>query len=141
MNIREENAKKISEILEMIGPEDASVRTDNDWALSIFYSERTDRTLTIEMCMNTEYMGDPLFDPLMRIELVLDEDGRPVEAIPLYYLSRTLLTDEEIYARDNPSCYDPRLYERSDELDERLSEWLVNIRLQGYLTAGTVIRR
>lgn len=138
MNIRQNNGKHIKEILDKIGPDDAVIRTENEWALFVYYSERSEDTLTIEMCLNTTYQGDPLFDPLMRIELALDPDGNITEARPLYYLSRTLFYTEEIYSEGNPACYNPKLYKKADELDSRLLEWLKMLRIQGYLTEGVV---
>ena len=140
MNIRQKNGKLIKEILDKTGPEDAVIHTKNEWAFSVYYSERTGNSLTIEMCLNTVYQGDPLFDPLMRIELALDPEGNITEARPLYYLSRTLFYTEEIYSEGNPACYDPALYKKAKELDLRLSEWLEMLRIQGYLTEGTVSR-
>ena len=138
MNIRQKNGKLIKEILDKIGPEDAVIRTKNEWALSVYYSERNEDSLTIEMCLNTDYQGDPLFDPLMRIELTLDSGGKITEARPLYYLSRTLFYTEEIYSEGNPACYNPNLYKKAKELDSRLSEWLEMLEIQGYLTEGIV---
>lgn len=138
MNIRQINGKHIKEILDKIGPNDAVIRTKNEWAFSVYYSERSVDTITIEMCLNTDYHGDPLFDPLMRIELALDSEGNITEARPLYYLSRTLFYTEEIYSEGNPACYNPKLYKKAKELDSRLSEWLEMLRIQGYLTEGVI---
>lgn len=138
MNIRRENAKKIKALLDRIGPCNSSVRTQSEWAFLVFYSDRDDTSLTIEMCLQTDFRGDPLFDPLMKIKLILDPEGNPVEAIPLYYLCQTLFYNEEIYAEGNPSCYDPALYRKSGELDERLAEWLESLKIQGYLTGGVI---
>ncbi len=138
MNIRQINGKHIKEILDKIGPNDAVIRTKNEWAFSVYYSERSVDTITIEMCLNTDYQGDPLFDPLMRIELDLDSNGNITEAKPLYYLSRTLFYTEEIYSEGNPACYNPKLYKKSNELDSRLSEWLEMLWIQGYMTEGVV---
>lgn len=138
MNIKQTNGKLIKEILDKVGPHDSVIKTQSDWAFSIYYSERDESSITIEMCLNTDYGGDPLFDPLMRIELSLDAEGNITEAKPLYYLSRTLFFCEEIYSEDNPSCYDPKLYEKAGELDSRLAEWLEMLRIQGYLTDGVI---
>ena len=140
MNIRQENGKAIKEILDKIGPEDAVIRTTSEWAFSVYYSERSEDSLTIEMCLNTDYQGDPLFDPLMRIELALDPKGKITEARPLYYLSRTLFYTEEIYSEGNPACYNPTLYKKAGELDSRLAEWLTMLKIQGYLTDGVISR-
>ena len=138
MNIRQNNGRLIKEILDKIGPNDAIIRTKNEWEFSVYYSERSENTLTIEMCLNTDYGGDPLFDPLMRIELDLDSNGNIIEAKPLYYLSRTLFYTEEIYSDGNPACYNPNLYKKAKELDSRLAEWLEMLKIQGYLTEGVV---
>ncbi len=138
MNIRQNNGRLIKEILDKIGPNDAIIRTKNEWEFSVYYSERSENTLTIEMCLNTDYGGDPLFDPLMRIELDLDSNGNIIEAKPLYYLSRTLFYTEEIYSDGNPACYNPKLYKKAKELDSRLAEWLEMLKIQGYLTEGVV---
>ena len=138
MNIRQENGMLIKEILDKIGPEDAVIHTKNEWAFFVYYSDRSEGSLTIEMCLNTDYQGDPLFDPLMRIELALDSEGNIAEARPLYYLSRTLFYTEEIYSEGNPACYNPKLYKKAQELDSRLSEWLEMLRIQGYLTEGVI---
>ena len=140
MNLKEKNGKLIQEILDKIGPEDAVIHIKNDWAFSVYYSERDENSLTIEMCLSCDYQGDPLFDPLMRIELALDPEGNITEATPLYYLSRTPFFDEEIYSEGNPACYDPKLYKKAGELDSRLSEWLQMLKLQGYLTDGVISR-
>lgn len=138
MNIREDNGKEIQKILDIIGPENGTIRTDSEWAFSVYYSERSKDTLTIEMCLRTDYNGDPLFDPLMRIELTLGVDGKVTEATPVYYLSQTLFYTEEIYSKENPSCYDPKLCEKADELDARLSEWIKMLKIQGYFSGRTV---
>ena len=138
MNIRSENAARIKEILDMIGPENASVHTQSDWVFSVYYSESDEDSLTIEMCLSSDFGGDPLFDPLMRIRLTKDADGNYTEAIPLYYLSQTPFYTEEIYSEDNPSCYDPALTKKADELDSRLAEWIVMLKAQGYLNGGTI---
>lgn len=140
MTIKETNGKRIAEILTKAGPDDVIFQTQNEWDLRIYYSNRGENTMTIEMCSTIEYQGDTLFDPLMRIELTLDSNGQIKEAIPLYYISRTLFCEEEIYAKGNPDCWDPRLYKKADELDSRLSEWLDSIEIQGYLTNGEIIK-
>ena len=138
MNIQESNGKTIQRLLDRIGPDNASITTENDWILKIYYSEQTPDNMTIEMCLTTSYNGDPLFDPLMKIRLDLGGDGRILSATPLYYLSRTLFYNKEIYSEGNPSCYDPRLYDTEDELDSRLESWLKNLEIQGYLTKGEI---
>ena len=138
MEIRRENAKLMREILEKIGPEDAMISNGSDWELCVYRSEETEEMLTVEMCLRSEYGGDPLFDPLMRIELALDNDKVPVEARCVYYLSRTLFYTEEIYSAENPDCYDPKLTAKADELDPRLAEWLKMLKAQRYIPDGAV---
>ncbi|MCR5590638.1 MAG: hypothetical protein K6F73_03835 [Lachnospiraceae bacterium] len=142
MNIQEANGKQIAKILEMIGPGDTQIRTKSEWVLSIYYSDRDDNTLTIEMCLSISLQGDPLFDPLMRIELALNDKEEIISARPIYYLSTSPFYTEEIYAKDNSSCYNPKLYEKTPgELDRRLNEWLGNLYIQGYLTEGVITKR
>lgn len=137
MNIKEKNGKEIQKILNSFGHGDPIiVRSRSEWIFEICESEFDERSLTIEMCLFTRYNGDPLFDPLMRIRLMLDRAGNVTEAIPLYYQSKTLFYNEEIYSEGNPSCYDPKLYKKSNELDSRLSEWIQMLKVQGYLTNG-----
>ncbi len=138
--MKKSNAKQIKELLDLIGPENAAVRTQSDWILRVYYSERDEDSMTIEMCLSADFQGDPLFDPLMRIRLALDEGGNITEAFPLYYLSRTPFYTEEIYSEDNPSCYAPALTKKAGELDSRLAEWLKMLKVQGYLTNGTITR-
>ncbi len=140
MNIKEQNGKIIGELLDRIGPEDSMISTGSDWDLLVYRSDEDGDTLTIEMCLKSEYGGDPLFDPLMRIELTPCGE-KSFAASPLYYQSKTVFYEEEVYAEGNPSCYNPKLYEKkAGELDGRLSEWLTNLRIQGYLTGGTITR-
>ena len=142
MNIQESNGKQLAKILEMIGPGDTEIHTKSDWVLSVYYSDRDVHTLTIEMCLSISLQGDPLFDPLMRIELALNDNGEIQAATPVYYLSSSPFYTEEIYAKDNPSCYNPKLYEKKPgELDKRLHEWLGNLYIQGYLTDGVISKR
>ena len=138
MDIKKENGNIIEELLEQIGPANTLIRTESDWSLAIYYSGLKEDATIIEMCLKTDYQGDPLFDPLMKIELIKDDNGKIVSANPLYYLSRTLFYEEEIYSKGNPDCWNPRLYEKADELDTRLSELLTNLRIQGYLTKGDI---
>ena len=138
MEIRRENAKLMREILEKVGQEDAMISNGSDWDLCVYRSDETEDTLTVEMCLRSEYGGDPLFDPLMRIELALDDGKVPVKATCVYYLSQTLFYTEEIYAAENPACYDPKLTEKADELDSRLAEWLKMLKVQRYLPDGAV---
>lgn len=140
MDIKEKNGRRIAEILERTGPDDVIIRTDNDWDLRIYHSGSESKTLTIEMCSTLDFQGDILFDPLMRIDLSLNGEGKVVKANPVYYTSRTLFYTEEIYAEGNPDCWDPVLYKKAGELDRRLSEWLDNIQIQGYLTKGEIIK-
>ena len=140
MDIRKENGKRIADILEQTGPNDVIIRTDNDWDLRIYHSDIENNTKTIEMCSTIDFQGDLMFDPLMKIELTLDDEGKIIEATPVYYLSKTLFCTEEIYAEGNPACWDPRLYKKAEELDGRLSEWLDSIRIQRYLTKGRIIK-
>ena len=124
MNIKEKNGKEIQKILDSFGHGDPIiVRSSNEWQFEICQSEYDESSLTIEMCLFTHYNGDPLFDPLMRIRLVLDSDRTVTEAIPLYYQSKTLFYNEEISGN-------------SDELDSRLAEWIKMLKVQGYLTNG-----
>ncbi|MCR5686176.1 MAG: hypothetical protein K6G81_12325 [Lachnospiraceae bacterium] len=140
MDIKKQNAIELEEILEKIGHEDAVIQTRNDWVLRVYYSEKTAESVSIEMCLSTDYQGESLFDPLMSIDLTVDDNGAAISASPVYYLSRTPFVDVEIYAEGNPSCYNPKLYEKPGELDSRLAEWLKNIKIQGYLSDGTVSR-
>ena len=140
MNIREKNGRRIAEILEKTGPDDVIIRTDNEWDLRIYHSDRSDSSMTIEMCSTIDLQGDILFDPLMKIELSLDSDGKIIGATPVYYISQTIFCTEEIYAQGNPDCWDPVLYKKAGELDGRLSSWLDSIQMQGYLTKGKIVK-
>ena len=140
MNIRKENGKRIADILEHTGADDVIIRTDNDWDLRIYHSDLNGSTKTIEMCSTIDFQGDILFDPLMKIALSLDNEGRIIEATPVYYISRTPFYTEEIYAEGNPDCWDPNLYKKASELDGRLSEWLDSIQIQRYLTKGEITK-
>lgn len=139
-NRREENAKKIARILKKIGPESARLRTGSEWDLRIYYSSREDNKIVIEMSSTSEYLGELFMDPLMKIELLLDDDGEIKEAVPLYYLSKTIFVIEEYYSEGNPECYNPKLYDKAGVMDTRLSAWLRNIRIQRYLSDGKIER-
>ena len=137
--LMERNGKRIAKILEYVGYEDSAIIIEKDWDLQVFISGKEEGCTTIEMCAYRDYNGDALFDPLMRIGLSTDEDGNIQSAKAVYYLSRSLFADEEIYAKDDPECRDPGLYEKSRGLlDERLSLWLDNIDRRGYLTEGRI---
>ena len=137
-NIREENAKKIARILKKIGPESARLRTRSEWDLRIYYSSREDNKLVIEMSSTSEYLGELFMDPLMKIELKLDDEGQIIEAVPLYYLSKTIFVTDEFYSEGNPECWNPKLYDKEGVMDFRLSAWLRNIRIQRYLSDGKI---
>ena len=139
--LREENAERIAGILEYIGDENSSILIEDDWELQIYYSLREEGCITIEMCAYSSRNGDALFDPLMRIELSTDENEKIKSAKAVYYLSRSIFGDEEIYAKGDPDCYSSKLYEkREGELDERLSDWLNTIDMRGYITKGKISR-
>ncbi|MCR5847614.1 MAG: hypothetical protein K6G75_05795 [Lachnospiraceae bacterium] len=140
MTIKESNGSKIAEILEKIGPDSAIIKTDRDWDLRIYYSSKDENSMTIEMCSSINLDGDTLFDPLMTIDLILDNEGKIHEAVPKYYMSQTIFCTEEIYSKDNPDCWNPKLCEKSEELDKRLAEWLESIQIQKYLTEGKIIK-
>ena len=137
-NIRKENARKIARILRKIGPESARLRTDSEWDLRIYYSSKEDNKMVIEMSCTSEYLGELFMDPLMKIELILDDEGEMVEAVPLYYLSKTIFVNEEYYSEGNPECWNSKLYDKDGVMDHRLSAWLRNIRIQRYLSDGKI---
>lgn len=137
--LREENGTRIAKILDHIGGKDSRIEIEDDWELQIYYSLKEDNCTTIEMCAYSSYNGDALFDPLMRIELDTDENEKIKSAKVIYYLSRTIFGDQEIYSKGNPDCCSEKLLEqREGELDERLSQWLYTIDMRGYLTKGRV---
>ncbi len=119
--IQYHNGRVIGELLKMIGPENAAVRTDSEWELQIYYSDRDEDSMTIEMCLHTKVQGDSLYDPSMRIELDLDAKGHVKTAKALSYWSRTPFCDMELTPVD-------------EDLDERLDNWLINLKQQGYFT-------
>ena len=96
--------------------------------------------ITIEMCLISRFHGESLVDPLMDIELNLDSEGHITQATPVHYMSKTLFSNEELYAKGNPDCWNPELYAKGDELDCRLSRWLENLMIQGYLSNGQVVK-
>ena len=137
--LMERNGKRIAKILEHIGYESSSIIIEKDWDLQIYMSAKEEGCITIEMCAHKELNGDSLFDPLMRIELSTDEADNILSAKAVYYLSRSVFADVEIYAKDDPDCWNPKLYEKyKGELDERLSNWLDTIDMRGYLTEGRI---
>lgn len=140
MDIKKENGKILEELLKQIGPENTSISTESEWSLNIYYLELNEDSTTIEMCLKTNYQGDTLVDPFMKIELIKDESGKIVSANPLHYMSRTMFYEEEIYSKDNPDCWNPKLYEKAEELDTRLNKWLINLKVQGYLTKGNITK-
>ena len=137
--LMERNGKRIAKILEYVGYEDSAIIIEKDWDLRVYFSSREEGCITIEMCAHNELNGDPLFDPLMRIELSTDENDNILSAKAVYYLSRSVFADIEIYAKDDPDCWNPDLYEKGrGELDERLKLWLDTIDMRGYLTEGRI---
>lgn len=132
------NTKKISELIKKIGPSDVAIKLDGAWDLSVFYVDRDENKLTIEMCASESINGDMIVDPLMDIELILDSNGEILEVHPKFYQSQTPLADIEIYSKDNTDCWNPELYEKPGQLDEKLSNWLDSIEMQGYLRAGKI---
>ena len=137
--LMERNGKRIAKILEHVGYEDSAIIIEKDWDLQVYISGREEDCITIEMCAYKDMNGDPLFDPLMRIELSTDASGNILSAKAVYYLSRSIFADIEIYAKDDPDCWNPDLYEKHrGELDERLSDWLDTIDMRGYLTEGRI---
>ena len=132
------NSDRISEILRKVGPSDGVIKLDGAWDLSVFYTQRDANMIVIEMSASERINGDTVVDPLMKIELTLDGNGRIIEAHPVYYQSQTPLAEIEIYSKDNPDCWNPKLYEKAGQLDEKLSNWLDTIELQGYLGAEKV---
>ncbi len=119
--IQYHNGRVIGELLKKIGPENAAVRIDSEWELQIYYSDRDEDSMTIEMCLYATLQGDSLYDPSMRIELDLDAKGHVKTAKPLSYWSRTPFCDIELTPED-------------EDLDERLDNWLNNLKQQGYFT-------
>ena len=132
------NAERVSEILKKIGSQDGVIKLDGAWDLSVFYTQRDANMIVIEMSASERINGDTVVDPLMKIELLLDGNGEIVEAHPVYYQSQTPLAEIEIYSKDNPDCWNPQLYEKPGQLDERLSNWLDSIDMQGYLKLGSI---
>lgn len=124
--IQQHNGEAIGELLKKIGPEDAAVKIDSEWELRIYYSDRDEDSMTIEMCLYTSVQDDSLYDPLMRIELNLDAKGKIKTAKALSYWSRTPLCDMELTPED-------------EDLDERLDNWIHNLKIQGYF-AGEVTK-
>ncbi len=139
MDIRERNGIRIAEILEKVGPEDAVIKVDgSEWNLEVYYTDRNDVMLTIEMCLVSRVHGESLVDPLMDIELSLDSEGHITKATPVHYMSRTLFSEEELYLKGNPDCWNPKLCVKGDELDRKLAVWLENLKIQGYISNGQV---
>ncbi len=137
--LMERNGKRIAKILEYVGYEDSAIIIEKDWDLQVYFSGREEGCITIEMCAHKDMNGDSLFDPLMRIELSTDESDNILSAKAVYYLSRSIFADIEIYAKDDPDCLNPELYEKySGQLDERLCDWLNTIDMRKYLTEGRI---
>ena len=137
--LMERNGKRIAKILEYVGYEDSAIIIEKDWDLQVYFSGREEGCITIEMCAHKDMNGDSLFDPLMRIELSTDESDNILSAKAVYYLSRSIFADIEIYAKDDPDCWNPELYEKySGQLDERLCDWLNTIDMRKYLTEGRI---
>ena len=104
------NRTKLIKILDMIGYEDAVIRRDGAWDLSIFYTSREEKLIVIEMCASERVNGDMIVDPLMRIELLLDTDGNITEVHPVFYQSQTIMGEVELYAKDNTDCWNQLSY-------------------------------
>lgn len=132
------NAGRIAEILEKIGPENAKIKVDGAWDLSVYYVCRSEKMIEIEMFAANRIDEESFVDPLMKIELALDENGAIKTAHPIYYQSHGMLFDVELYSEDNGDCWNPALHEEHGELDRKLKNWLDSIDVQGYLRNGTV---
>ncbi len=140
MNLKEKNGQEIGIMLDMIGNKDIVLKTDSPWELSISYADRTETSIDIEMAETMECEGDTMYDPFMEIRLALDKNGQVLKAEPLFYQALAPFSDQILYAKGNPDCYDPALYAKEGDLDQRLEAWLHNIRIQGYLSTEAIIR-
>ncbi|MBR6307106.1 MAG: hypothetical protein IKR39_00690 [Lachnospiraceae bacterium] len=132
------NASRIAKILEKVGPENAKIKVDGAWDLSVYYVYRSEKMIEIEMFASKREDRVSMVDPLMKIELALDENGAIKTAHPIYYQSHGMFFDVELYSEDNRDCWNPELHEKPGELDRKLNNWLDSIDVQGYLRNGMV---
>lgn len=126
-NIKAENGRRMSELLEKFGKRDVRVENGSGWHLSM-YLEKYEDSIKVEIGTLSEYEGDLLENPSFTVWLSTDSSGNISEAEPTLYRRITLYEDPIEFTRK----------EKGEELDKRLNSFLDGIRISGYLNSTDI---
>ena len=126
-NIKAENGRRMSELLEKFGKRDVHVENGSGWHLSM-YLEKYEDSIKVEIGTLSEYEGDLLEDPSFTVWLDTDSSGNITEAKPTLYRRITLYEDPTELTRK----------EAGEELDKRLGSFLDGIKISGYLDSTDI---